>query len=1444
MFNVSVRSSLQFTLLVISLLLLHSTTIPLVSAQVDGDIPPMPEVTDVPPIDVPLPETATTLTDFLPFPVQEIPVTKGGVVRSAPLNPLGDAVLFGESVAVIVGANTFSEAVTLDYVQGETAVVTQDIYLLDEEGFATENKPENRNENGDLVLDSTQAVTLLQFEIEAVTLDGATIYHEFDKHVRFAFDVRNVGIDLNPATHKLYLSYEDAERSGEWHNVELVEFDSKGLFVADVAHFSNWNVQARPEQWSLDYNAPVVNEFSGAATYGHPIDIPSGRAGMQPNVTLSYSSRTIDGALASLGPQGDIAHGWSIAEMKIVRDGTEVKNVEFGNYTDCGNPNPSCYRAVVEHKDAFRLIMNGSGHELVPEPNSSLNNTVRYYAKDNPNIRVIRYYNTSAPNYDKLYWVVTTGDGTAYRFGYTADAEEYQSVDEDFRLIVSGHRGLDSGSTTAYSNRTTSGIAWRVDTVTDIWGNQMTYQYNHADTFENYADEGPNSSVDVKVHKARLSHIAYNYPNRQSISNGVISHTIGRFSSSSDNPASVVLFAHVAGGLNEWDHARKLSPITRIAVYHQKNLGLNVANPNKEPIAEYRIGTTLYAHSNSCNGGNPANTGTWAVTNIKHYGQTDSNLKADDTGVTLPATTFTYTPKPHESGCYTYRYLEKVSNGYGGSARFVYTSDSRSIGYGSTVPHPIGEHYFVTEQYTDDGFASTPESKVTYSYANPCYNQTDPDPYTAYGTPYGGSNCPIGQNVEYHGALSGFADVEMKVYSHAGTLLSRSETDFHLTGAYQGKPAAHTIYNSAGQTYASSATTYQQFTFGPTQFTRQSSSEQKTYDLTNINNYHINRTELTYDVGLQGGTQLGYATVIVNKIGDTYNAARDQRTTMRSYDPDLTSGVSNPTGRWLTGIQTSERLFNGLYTAASFNSGNHLLETVNTYDGGGTDCTDGAVYGVMCESKVGKSGSSFGGSSGGYIKNQRIQYDVYGNARETKDTRQLMTTNGLITTIDYDSTYHLYPTRMVVKDNGGTTYSELWFESYSFNETTTVYGTFNGAYRPYGLLKSVEQRINRNSTANTNWAYYEYDPFGRLYAVYDEASERGTLANNSDGDPAQRYGYYDNLWAGSVQTNPASNLPFPISVDSRPSSFSVGTTNYQFKQVMYHDGLGRVIQTQDRQAEVDGQSGRRDILTTTAYDARGLAICQTMPYQRATATGYDATACASKTHTTMQYDDLGRVSVITPPDADLATYHYYGLYDKTGLDASVTNNYNAVPNYHTDSTSDVIPSNEWFNVHSVIDANDHARTEIMNALGQLVYVTEYEGTSSPYSRYGTTAYGYDWQGNLERVIDEDDNLIKMTYDLLGRKTQMNDPDMGMWNYLYDASSNLTSQVDANEARLCFYYDAANRLTHKHHVGSSGNLCSGTAPTTPNLAKYTYDTADDGLGQVATISWGSVFVKTK
>jgi YD repeat-containing protein len=76
----------------------------------------------------------------------------------------------------------------------------------------------------------------------------------------------------------------------------------------------------------------------------------------------------------------------------------------------------------------------------------------------------------------------------------------------------------------------------------------------------------------------------------------------------------------------------------------------------------------------------------------------------------------------------------------------------------------------------------------------------------------------------------------------------------------------------------------------------------------------------------------------------------------------------------------------------------------------------------------------------------------------------------------------------------------------------------------------------------------------------------------------------------------------------------------------------------------------------------------------------------------------------------------------------------------------------------------------------------------------TTAFQYDLNNRLKKVIHPDTTFMTYTYDLAGRRTQMTDERGNITNYGYDAAYRLISQTDALTHTMTYGYDLMSNLT--------------------------------------------------
>ncbi|ANI90119.1 hypothetical protein A9P82_12995 [Arachidicoccus ginsenosidimutans] len=208
------------------------------------------------------------------------------------------------------------------------------------------------------------------------------------------------------------------------------DFTMPSVAVADTVHSGKSDIVG-----AIAGNASV--SLTGAATYTIPIQLPPGTNGLEPSVSVSYSSESGDGVAG---------WGWSLnASTVITRAG---KNTYYN-----GSTSPINY---TNSNDAF--ILDGQ-RLMVVSGNNGADGTI--YGTENESFAKIQSFGgseTSGPD----YFVVTTKDGKIMEFGHTTDSK----------------LNTDNGQST---------MMWYLDKVTDQNGNFMKYQYTINSTDRDFA---------------------------------------------------------------------------------------------------------------------------------------------------------------------------------------------------------------------------------------------------------------------------------------------------------------------------------------------------------------------------------------------------------------------------------------------------------------------------------------------------------------------------------------------------------------------------------------------------------------------------------------------------------------------------------------------------------------------------------------------------------------------------------------------------------------------------------------------------------------------------------------------------------------------------------------------------------------------------------------------
>lgn len=181
----------------------------------------------------------------------------------------------------------------------------------------------------------------------------------------------------------------------------------------------------------------------------------------------------------------------------------------------------------------------------------------------------------------------------------------------------------------------------------------------------------------------------------------------------------------------------------------------------------------------------------------------------------------------------------------------------------------------------------------------------------------------------------------------------------------------------------------------------------------------------------------------------------------------------------------------------------------------------------------------------------------------------------------------------------------------------------------------------------------------------------------------------------------------------------------------------------------------------------------------------------------IEYDILGRA---------ILTRHAYNEVDGNGNVTSVR----------------AISSIEYTGLSKVLtNAKGQQKTEVNNVLGELDHVITAEGT---------IRYEYDALGNMEKMITSSATTV-INHDAFGRKESMSDPDKGFWQYHYNAFGEIVCQIDAKKQTTVNHYDFAGRLVQRIDRKPGGS-CPNPTGEIVGSAQWFYDTAENGLGQIA------------
>jgi RHS repeat-associated protein len=312
------------------------------------------------------------------------------------------------------------------------------------------------------------------------------------------------------------------------------------------------------------------------------------------------------------------------------------------------------------------------------------------------------------------------------------------------------------------------------------------------------------------------------------------------------------------------------------------------------------------------------------------------------------------------------------------------------------------------------------------------------------------------------------------------------------------------------------------------------------------------------------------------------------------------------------------------------------------------------------------------------------------------------------------------------------------------------------------------QAVNaKGHTAATNYSFYT-----------------GQVLSSTDANGQTSTNTYDSLNRLSRSDYPDGSY-VRYTYDLTPNNFS--TTVYKLvapgqesSATAYQDGIGRKYRS-----KISDPAG--DIFTDTQYqyDSAGTAAKVSNPYRLGETVYWTET----------QYDALGRVSKVIPPDGSSTANRMQYIYD---LDTPAK---------------------------TVIDAAGKQKRYEYDAAGRVFRITEPD--SSGQLTLATTYNYMPSGGQPGLVITQGTHTITYVYDTLGRRVSATYPESGTTTYVYDDNGNMTQKTDARGWVTNYTYDELNRLTGKTYQNDGG---------VTTAVAISYDTTTNGIGKPA--GWAS------
>jgi YD repeat-containing protein len=276
----------------------------------------------------------------------------------------------------------------------------------------------------------TSSLSGQPIEIVAESYKTGEELHKFPEKISISIQYKPEEIKGDESS--LTLFYYD-EKMGTWWPLGSRVDEKNKTLTGKSDHLSvfdfdtqNWEAAILPNLTNFQ-----VADFTGAASYSFPLQVPPGPGGLQPSLSFSYNSQVVDSATTKTQASW-VGMGWSLDTGYIVRNMNGTNEYNGGNYDPFDN-----WRSRMDDDwkssgsggtftgndgdDTFSLVLNGQSWELLRIPDTDNDeNTIDYRTVEESFWRIRRYHVHYQPpsfyNSDFSYWKIWDKTGTTYYF--------------------------------------------------------------------------------------------------------------------------------------------------------------------------------------------------------------------------------------------------------------------------------------------------------------------------------------------------------------------------------------------------------------------------------------------------------------------------------------------------------------------------------------------------------------------------------------------------------------------------------------------------------------------------------------------------------------------------------------------------------------------------------------------------------------------------------------------------------------------------------------------------------------------------------------------------------------------------------------------------------------------------------------------------------------------